>query len=143
MSLHLFSSFSLFCIVSLFKIIMLISVAFIPLLLIVIGKIFEKYPSKEPNIAIGFRTKLSMMNKETWDYAQRLFPKAWISLGRIMLPLSLIILFLLYSEDKDYTGNLALILMLVQVVLMLGSILYVNLKLKKAFNSDGSRKEIQ
>lgn len=122
---------------------MLISVAFIPLLLIVIGKIFEKYPSKEPNIAIGFRTKLSMMNKETWDYAQRLFPKVWISLGRIMLPLSLIILFLLYSEDKDYTGNLALILMLVQEVLMLGSILYVNLKLKAAFNSDGSRKEIQ
>lgn len=122
---------------------MLISVAFIPLLLIVIGKIFEKYPSKEPNIAIGFRTKLSMMNKETWDYAQRLFPKVWISLGRIMLPLSLSILFLLYSEDKDYTGNLALILMLVQEVLMLGSILYVNLKLKKAFNSDGSRKEIQ
>ena len=126
-----------------FKVIMLISVAFIPLLLIVIGKIYEKYPSKEPNIAIGFRTKLSMMNKETWDYAQRLFPKVWISLGRIMLPLSLIILFLLYSEDKDYTGNLVLILMLVQVVLMLGSILYVNLKLKKAFNSDGSRKEIQ
>ena len=122
---------------------MLISVAFIPLLLIVIGKIFDKYPSKEPNIAIGFRTKLSMMNKETWDYAQRLFPKVWISLGRIMLPLSLIILFLLYSEDKDYTGNLALILMLVQEVLMLGSILYINLKLKKAFNSDGSRKEIQ
>lgn len=122
---------------------MLISVAFIPLLLIVIGKIFEKYPSKEPNIAIGFRTKLSMMNKETWDYAQRLFPKVWISLGRTLLPLSLIILFLLYSEDKDYTGNLALIFMLVQVVLMLGSILYVNLKLKKAFNSDGSRKEIQ
>lgn len=129
--------------ISLFKVIMLISVAFIPLLLIVIGKIFEKYPSKEPNIAIGFRTKLSMMNKETWDYAQRLFPKAWISLGRILLPLSLIILFLLYREDKDYTGNLALILMLVQVVLMLGSILYVNLKLKAAFNSDGSRKEIQ
>lgn len=122
---------------------MLISVAFIPLLLIVIGKIFEKCPIKEPNIAIGFRTKLSMMNKETWDYAQILFPKVWISLGRIMLPLSLIILFLLYSEDKDYTGNLALILMIVQVVLMLVSILYVNLKLKKAFNSDGSRKEIQ
>lgn len=126
-----------------FKVIMLISVAFIPLLLIVIGKIFEKYPSKEPNIAIGFRTKLSMLNKDTWDYAQRLFPKTWISLGRIMLPLSLIILFLLYSEDKDYTGNLVVILMLAQVVLMLGSILYVNLKLKKAFNSDGSRKEIQ
>ena len=122
---------------------MLILVAFIPLLLIVIGKIFEKYPSREPNIAIGFRTKLSMMNKETWDYAQRLFPKAWISLGRTMLPLSLIILFLLFSEDKDYTGNLVLILMIVQVVLMLGSILYVNLKLKAAFNSDGSRKEIQ
>lgn len=121
---------------------MLISTAFIPLLLIVIGKIFAKYPSKEPNIAIGFRTKLSMMNKETWDFAQRLFTKVWISLGRIMLPLSLIILFLLYSEDKDYTGNLVLILMLVQVVLMLGSILYVNLKLKKAFNSDGSRKQI-
>lgn len=54
---------------------MLISVAFIPLLLIVIGKIFEKYPSKEPNIAIGFRTKLSMMNKETWDCAQKTIPK--------------------------------------------------------------------
>lgn len=126
----------------LYKLIMLISTVFIPLVLIVAGKISAKYPSKEPNIAIGFRTKLSMMNKETWDCAQKLFPKVWISLGRTMLPLSLIILFLLYSEDKDYTGNLVIILMLVQVVLMLGSILYVNLKLKETFNSDGSRKQI-
>lgn len=124
------------------KVVMLISVAFIPLVLIVIGKLFQKYPSKEPNIAIGFRTKLSMINKETWDYAQRLFPKVWVSLGRMQLITSLIILFLLYSEDKDYTGNLALILMIVQVALMLGSILYVNLKLREAFNSDGSHKQI-
>lgn len=126
----------------LYKLIMLISTAFIPLLLIVIGKIFAKYPSKEPNIAIGFRTKLSMMNKETWDFAQKLFPIVWINLGRRLLSLSLVTLFLLYSNDKDYTGNLVIILMLVQVVLMLGSILYVNLKLKETFNSDGSRKQI-
>lgn len=126
----------------LYKLIMLISTAFIPLLLIVIGKIFAKYPSKEPNIAIGFRTKLSMKNKDTWDCAQKLFPEVWIKLGRAILPLSLIILFLLYSEDRDYTGNLVLILMLVQEALLLGSIFYIDLKLKKTFNSDGSRKQI-
>lgn len=126
----------------LYKLIMLISTVFIPLVLIVAGKIYKKFPSKEPNIAIGFRTKLSMTNKETWDYAQKLFPIVWINLGRRLLSLSLVILFLLYSNDKDYTGNLVIILMLVQVVLMLGSILYVNLKLKATFNSDGSRKQI-
>lgn len=126
----------------LYKLIMLISTAFIPLVLIVAGKIYKKFPSKEPNIAVGFRTKLAMKNKETWDYAQKLFSIVWINLGRKLLSLSLVILFLLYSNDKDYTGNLVIILMLVQVVLMLGSILYVNLKLKETFNSDGSRKQI-
>lgn len=126
-----------------YKIIMLISVIFIPLLLIVIGKIFAKFPSKEPNIAIGFRTKLSMKNKDTWDYAQKLFPLCWIKLGTILLVISVIILFLLYNDDKDYIGKLVLIIMLIQVALMLGSIFFVNTKLKKAFNSDGTRKQIQ
>lgn len=126
----------------LYKLIMLISTAFIPLLLIVIGKIFARYPSKEPNIAIGFRTKLAMMNKETWDYAQKLFPIVWINLGRRLLFLSLVTLFLLYSNDNDYTGRLVIIIMLVQEALMLASIFYVDLKLKKTFNSDGSRKQI-
>lgn len=126
----------------LYKLIILISTVFIPLLLIVIGKIFAKYPSKEPNIAIGFRTKFSMKNKDTWDCAQKLFPEVWIKLGRIMLPISLIILFLLYSNDNDYTGNLTIIIMLVQAALMLGSIFYIDLKLKNIFNSDGSCKEI-
>ena len=126
----------------LYKLIMLISTVFIPLVLIVMGKIYKKFPSKEPNIAIGFRTKLAMTNKETWDYAQKLFPIVWINLGRKLLSLSLVILFLLYSNDNDYTGRIVIIIMLVQAALMLASIFYVNLKLKKAFNSDGSRKQI-
>lgn len=111
----------------LYKLIMLISTVFIPLVLIVMGKIYKKFPSKEPNIAIGFRTKLAMTNKETWDYAQKLFPIVWINLGRKLLSLSLVILFLLYSNDNDYTGRLVIIIMLVQAALMLASIFYVDM----------------
>lgn len=126
-----------------YKVIMLISVSFVPLVLIVTAALFKKYPSKEPNIAIGFRTKMSMMNKDTWDYAQRLFPLCWMKLGRLLLPISIAVLFLLYSEDNDYTGRVVIVLMIIQVLLMLGSAAYVNLKLKKVFNSDGTRKQVQ
>lgn len=126
-----------------YKVIMLISVSFVPLVLIITAAFFKKYPSKEPNIAVGFRTKMSMMNKDTWDYAQRLFPLYWIKLGRLLLPTSIAVLFLLYSDDNDYTGRVVIVLMIIQVLLMLGSAAYVNLKLKETFNNDGTRKQVQ
>ena len=126
-----------------YKVIMLISVSFVPLVLIVTAALFKKYPIKEPNIAIGFRTKMSMMNKDTWNYAQRLFPLCWMKLGRILLPISIAALFLLYSEDNDYTGRVVTVLMFIQALLMLASAAYVNLKLNKVFNKDGTRKEVQ
>lgn len=126
-----------------YRILFLVSVSFVPLLLIASGKIFAKFPSKEPNIALGFRTKLSMKNKDTWNYAQELFPKVWIKLGSYLLPISIAVMYVMHSDDKDFTGSVAVAIMLVQALAMLVSIYSVNQKLKKAFNSDGTRKQFQ
>lgn len=113
---------------------MYIVIVFIPLLLIITGKLFEKYPSKKANIAIGFRTSFSMKNEETWDYAQKLFPKVWIKLGAYMLIISISLLYILYNNDYDYIGRTSIVLVAIQIAFMLGSTLYVNNKLKKVFN---------
>lgn len=52
-------------------------------------------------------------------------------------------MYVMHSDDKDFTGSVAVAIMLVQALAMLVSIYSVNQKLKKAFNSDGTRKQFQ
>ena len=40
------------------------------------GLLFRKTP-KEINYVYGYRTKRSMMNEETWRFANQYFGKAW------------------------------------------------------------------
>ena len=60
-----------------FWIFMLIMVLLIPLTMLFFGwLLFRKIP-KEINYVYGYRTKRSMMNEETWRFANQYFEKAW------------------------------------------------------------------
>ena len=47
---------------------------FIPIIMIVFGILMWFAPPKGRNTSYGYRTKRSMMNEETWDYAQACLP---------------------------------------------------------------------
>ena len=56
---------------------MLIMVLLFPVIMILIGRYFMKTSSKEINYMFGYRTNMSMKNKDTWDFAHKYIGKLW------------------------------------------------------------------
>lgn len=49
--------------------------------LLLAGCLLYKYPPKRINILYGYRTKSSMQNQETWDFAQRVCARVAMKAG--------------------------------------------------------------
>lgn len=115
---------------------MFISNLFIPVLMIIFGKIFSDYPPKTINGTYGYRTSMSKKNQDTWNFAHEYCGKLWWKIGWIML-LIYILIQLLFNSNASYILTFILI---VQSIVLLGSILPVEKALKKNFDKDGNRR---
>lgn len=85
----------------------------IPLVLIILGIIWQKHYPKDIIDSSGYRTERSMKNKEAWVYSQKLFGKLSLIEGLITLFLSatlMIVLVLIgHAQITDTTPFLLLI----------------------------------
>lgn len=107
---------------------MLLGACFVPILMLVIGIVFQKHAPKEINGFIGYRTRRSMQSQEAWDYANKRMGEIWLALGVILLVVS-IPLTLLFAE------NGLTIAMIAQVVALIVSIIPVEVELKAKFDA--------
>ena len=71
-----------------FWIFMLASDLIIPLTMIRFGRLFLAQAPKNINATFGYRTTMSMKNKDTWEFAHKYCGKLWCRCGLILLPLS-------------------------------------------------------
>jgi uncharacterized membrane protein len=96
----------------------------IPLVMIAIGKLFELKPPKKINHFYGYKTKRSMKNMETWNFAHKYIGKLMFKLGIVLIIFSTIVMFLVFNlSDKEiiYYGiliNLLQVLMLIFPIFM-------------------------
>lgn len=109
-------------------ILLMIWACLIPVLMLVIGIVFQKHAPKEINGFIGYRTRRSMQSQEAWDYANKRMGEIWLALGVILLVVS-IPLTLLFAE------NGLTIAMIAQVVALILSIIPVEVELKAKFDA--------
>lgn len=116
-----------------FWIFMTICNLMIPVLMIVIGKVFIKNPPKKINGIYGYRTFRSRKNQETWDFAQQYFGKVWWKAGWGMLPLSVISMLPAMGKSGEIVGGLGGIIVTVECVTMVAAILFVERALAKEF----------
>ena len=72
----------------LFWIFMFLMSLLIPLSMILIGRLFSRSAPKQINSVFGYRTAMSMKNKDTWEFAQYC-GKTWSAVGRTLLLLLL------------------------------------------------------
>lgn len=108
---------------------------FMPLLVggifLITGIIMYKFPPKEINDLYGYRTKLSMKNKEQWDFAQIYSSKLMLLCGITLMAFSLIGLIIQVSEK---TG------VLISVIAIIGTLVFLIMKtertIKKQFKSE-------
>ena len=123
-----------------FWIFMLIMDLLIPLTMIGFGKYFLKTAPKEINALFGYRTTMSMKNKDTWIFAHNYCGKIWYICGLMLLPVSIIVMILVIGKTKDTVGNVGGILCGVQMIPLIGSIFPTEKALKKTFDKNGNRR---
>ena len=114
-----------------------------PLVMIIYGRIYEKKPPQKPksNFAYsGYRTKMSMINIETWEYAHRFFGKLWFRFGIVLGVTSIIVLLFVIGRDKDTIGFVGMIVCYVQIVVMILPAIPTEMALRKNFDKNGKRK---
>ncbi len=108
---------------------MSILILIIPVFLILCGLWLTQKPPKEINRISGYRTKASMKNQESWDYAQKYCGKMWLGLGIVLLLVSGILVIFVPELKKKFGFNISC--MLAQTVLSCLSILPIEKALKE------------
>ena len=99
-----------------FWIFMLFCDLLIPAVMIGFGKRWQKKPPKEINSIYGYRTAMSMKNRDTWIFAHQYCGKIWYICGWILLVLSVALMFLSVGKDEDTVGVLGPVICLIQIV---------------------------
>ena len=123
-----------------FWVFMLIMDLLIPVTMIGFGRLFLTRAPKNINAAFGYRTAMSMKNKDTWEFAHKYCGKLWFKCGLILLPLSVAPLLFVHSKDTTTVGNVGLIVAAVQLIPLIGSIFPTEAALKKTFDQNGMRR---
>lgn len=116
-----------------FWIFMLIMNLLIPFTMIGFGTYFMKGGPEEINQAFGYRSRSSMKNMETWEFAHQYCGKFWRLWGRILLPLSVVVMLFVIGKDEDTVGTIGGILCMFQMVPLIGAIFFTERALKKEF----------
>jgi len=94
--------------------------------LVIVGFIMYRFPPKNINFFIGYRTPRSMMSQQHWDFSQKYAASEMMRSGIALLPISLLGLI---TEVPDFAMNIIII------VFILVPILRTEIALRKKFPS--------
>ena len=123
-----------------FWIYMLIINLLLPFTMIGFGKYFLKTAHKNINTVFGYRTSMSMKNKDTWIFAHKYCGKIWFISGLIMLPLSVIVMMFVFGGLENVVGTVGAVLCGIQFIPILISIILTEKALNKTFDKNGIRR---
>ena len=120
-----------------FGYLMLFSVLITPVIMVGFGLVFLKDPPKSINAAYGYRTKRSIRNQDTWDFAHLYFGKLWLVCGLVSIPASLVPFCLVLGKSEDVITITALIVMGLQSIMMVATLILTERALKTHFDEFG------
>jgi len=123
-----------------FWIFMLIINLLMPAIMIVFGSICLKRAPKEINDVIGYRTTMSMKNRDTWEFAHHYCGKVWHLVGWVILVPSILATVFVFGKDTSTVGSLSLIVIVVQTIILIISIAPTEFALRKTFDENGYRR---
>lgn len=112
----------------------------VPIIMIIGGRMMWKHTPKNINSVVGYRTKRSMKNMDTWKFAHVYCGKSWWRIGWILLIVSIVVQIPFYNCSDDIMGTLGGFLCLIQCFILILSIIPTEMALKKNFTVDGIRK---
>ena len=112
----------------------------LPVIIVILGIWLVKSPPKKINYFAGYRTKMSMKNKDTWIFAQNYCGRLFIVVGAILLVLYLPAIIFLHSAI-GVIGMLGRILLVAPVILVIIIAIFTEMALRANFDNAGNRKK--
>lgn len=109
----------------------------IPIIMIIAGNSMRLGKFKTINSIVGYRTRRSMQNQQTWDYAQRECGRLWMRWGVLMLVPTAVIMLLLLGKEVPTIGTVGGIVTVLQMLPPLLSIAVIEKKLRRTFDENG------
>lgn len=111
-----------------------------PAIMILFGVMFQKTAPKKINYIFGYRTELSMKNRDTWEFAHKYIGKLWFRFGLLLIPITVIPMLFVIGNSENVVATVGLIVSFVNTVALIGPIFFTEKALNKAFDKDGKRK---
>ena len=112
----------------------------IPLTMIGFGRLYLKNAPKAINAVFGYRTSMSMKNKDTWEFAHKYCGRLWYRCGTALLLVSAVAMLFTIGRSESVTGTVAAVVCALQIVFLIGSIYPTEKALKQNFDRDGKRR---
>ena len=123
-----------------FWIFMLLMGLLLPVTMIVLGSCFAKKAPAEINSVFGYRTRMSMLNQDTWTFAHHYSGVLYRRVGWVLLPISVIAMLLLLGKETGVVGTWGGGFVEAQVLFLIGPIIPTERALRKTFDQNGQRK---
>mgnify|MGYP003441361278 FL=1 len=123
-----------------FWIFMLVMDLLFPVIMIVMGRYFMKTSPKEINYIFGYRTNMSMKNKDTWNFAHKYIGKLWFYLGLLLIPITVIPMLFVLGGTEDVVGTMGCIICVIALIILIVPIFPTERALKMNFDKNGNRK---
>ena len=107
----------------------------LPLIMLIFG---YRYSAQVPKtMKSGYRTRRSMLSRETWVYAHRKLGRIWKPLGWITLIVSAAFPIFLLNMDEDESSIALSVLCVLQTLPFIASFVPVEKALKENFDENG------
>lgn len=104
-----------------------------PVIFLMIGVIFSKFPPRKINCFYGYRTKRSMISQNNWDYSQKALGAIFIKISSIFLLVNIVLLYpyYIYRAKINLLLIVSLIVMVIQSIGTIISVFSIEKDLKK------------
>lgn len=120
---------------------LMITIFLLPLVMVICGMSYTKRGPKKITRLQGYRSKMSMKNRETWDFAHKNLGDMWFKLGAPLLAVTSVVSLLVFRETTEQITTWCCVIFVIQLVIMVLPVAYTEKALKENFDENGKWKK--
>ena len=120
---------------------LMITIFLLPLVMVICGMSYTKRGPKRITRLQGYRSKMSMKNRETWDFAHKNLGDLWFKLGAPLLAVTSVVSLLVFRETTKQITTWCCVIFVIQLVIMILPVVYTEKALKENFDENGKWKK--
>ena len=116
---------------------LMIAIFLLPVVMVICGMSYTKRGPKRISKVQGYRTKMSMKNRETWDFAHKHLGDLWFKLGTPLLAVTSVMSLIVFRQNDDKIMFWCCVFIVIQLVLMVLPVYFTEKALKENFDENG------